>query len=126
MDSNPIHLEAEQVTLTISQVECGVQYDLWEAPVSTALERSSARLLPAGQALHFGDDVIVAEKGFHQPYVQVRGDFMMLLADGPNIHDDGPDGRLVDGKLGVIIPHNCFSDPLPVMGVRKGRFTQDM
>lgn len=133
MASAPIHLDAEQVSLTSQQVECGVQNDLW-APPSTAsgaalgigeVTRLTARLEGPGRDLHFDDDVIVSEPGFRQPYVQVRGDFMMNLADA-NIHDDGPDGRIVDGKLGVIIHHNCFPDPLPVLGVRKGHFSQDV
>ncbi len=127
MSSSPIHLDAEQVTLTLSQFECGVQYDLWDPPGgATAAGRTSARLEQAGRDLHFGDDVVVSEPGFRQPYVQVRGDFMMQLADGPNIREDGPDGRLVDGKLLAIVPHMCFSDPLPVMGVRKGNFTSEV
>lgn len=123
----PIHLDAEQVSLSYGQVECGVQYDLWDPP-STALtqgERTTARLEQAGRDLHFDDDVVFTESGYHSPYVQVRGDFMMQLADGPSVREDGADGRLVEGKLMVIIPHTCFSDPLPVMGVRKGRFSQD-
>jgi hypothetical protein len=50
---------------------------------------------------------------------------MLQLADGPTIKDEGSDGRLVEGKLLVIIPHMCFPDPLPILGVRKGRFSQD-
>ena len=68
----------------------------------------------------------MAEPGFRQPYVQIRGDFRCSLSRGPNIREDGEDGRLVEGKLGVIIPHSCFPDPLPVFGVRKGRFSQDV
>ena len=89
------------------------------------LERSVARLLPAGRALHFDDDVVVAEPGYRQPYVQIRGEFMLQLGDA-NIKDEGSDGRLVDGKLMVLIPHMCFSDPLPVLGVRKGKFSEDV
>jgi hypothetical protein len=121
---SPIHLDAEQVSLNLTQFECGVQYDLWDPPGAAAGERTSARLEQAGRELHFDDDVVVSEKGFHTPYVQVRGDFMMQLA-ATSVRDDGPDGRLVEGKLFVTIPHMCFSDPLPVLGVRKGAFTQD-
>jgi hypothetical protein len=125
----PIHLDAEQVMLTAQQVECGVQNDLWDPP-STALpgaavEHSVARLLAAGKELHFDDDVIVAEPGYRQPYVQIRGNFMLQLGD-TNIKEEGSDGRLVDGKLVVLIPHMCFSDPLPVLGVRKGKFSEDV
>lgn len=125
MSSNPIHLDAEEVSLNQSQIECGVQADLWEPPVQSSQDHSTARLSQAGRDLHFGDDVIVAEPGFHQPHVQVRGDFMMQLADGPSIREDGPDGRYAEGKLYVLIPHNCFQDPLPLLGVRKGNFSQD-
>jgi hypothetical protein len=126
MASGPIHLDAEEVSMTRSQFECGVQSDLWDPPGSaTAGQQSSARLEQAGRDLHFDDDVVVSEPGFHLPHVQVRGDFMLQLGDGPSIRDNGPDGRLVEGKLMVIIPHTCFSDPLPLMGVRKGTFSAD-
>jgi hypothetical protein len=125
----PVHLDAEQVMLTSLQVECGVQNDLWEQPAAAnvpgAVEHSIARLLPAGRALHFDDDVIVSEPGYRQPYVQIRGDFMLQLAEGPTIRGEGSDGRLVEGKLLVIVPHMCFPDSLPVLGVRKGRFSED-
>jgi hypothetical protein len=127
MASGPIHLDAEQVSMTLSQFECGVQNDLWDPPgPPSAGQRTSARLEQAGRDLHFDDDVVVTELGSHQPYVQVRGDFMLQLADGPTVRDDGSDGRLVEGKLMVIVPHSCFSDPLPVLGVRKGRFSEDV
>ena len=32
MGSAPVHLDAEQVSLTGSQLDCGVQNELWEAP----------------------------------------------------------------------------------------------
>jgi hypothetical protein len=28
--------------------------------------------------------------------------------------------------MGIIVPHACFPDPLPLMGVRKGNFAQDV
>ncbi len=128
MGANKIHLDAEQVALSPGQVECGAQNDLWDAPPAnvTSTARFSSRLLQAGRDLQFDDDVVVAEPGFRQPYVQIRGDFRVSLSQGPNIREDGEDGRLVEGKLGVIIPHSCFPDPLPVLGVRKGRFSQDV
>jgi hypothetical protein len=121
----PVHLDAEQVSLTQQQVECGAQNDLWDPPTPMQQERSVARLLAAGRALHFDDDVVVMEPGYHQPYAQIRGDFMVQLGDSPNIKDEGSDGKLVEGKLMVIIPNTCFSDPVPVLGVRRGKFSQD-
>ena len=32
----PIHLDAEEMTLTSQQVDCGVQNDLWEQPVASS------------------------------------------------------------------------------------------
>ena len=121
----PIHLDAEQVSLTGQQLDCGIQNDLWESPGPIQQERSVSRILAAGKALHFDDDVVVTETGYRQPYVQIRGDFMLQLADSPNIKDEGPDGKRVEGKLTVTIPHMCFADPLPILGVRKGKFSQD-
>jgi hypothetical protein len=126
--SAPIHLDAEQVSLTMSQVECGVQNDLWEPPPSNlaTISHATARLLQAGRDLHFDDDVVLVDPGFRSPYVQVRGDFMVQIpVDNMNVHEDGADGRLVEGKLMVVVPNGCFSDLLPVLGVRKGRFSQE-
>jgi hypothetical protein len=122
----PIHLDAEQVMLSGDQVDCGVKSDLWEAPPATlAGGRASAKLLEAGRNLHFDDDVVYAEAGVNQPYVQVRGDFSVQLADDASIRDDGPDGKLVEGRLTVTIPHACFPAPLAMLGVRKGKFVED-
>ena len=44
-------------------------------------QRSVSRILAAGKALHFDDDVVVAETGYRQPYVQIRGDFMLQLGE---------------------------------------------
>lgn len=124
--TNPFHLDAEQVLLTGGQLGCGVDNDLWETPTPATGQRVVAHLLPAGRALHFDDDPVVSEPGFRSPYVQVRGDFMLQLGDGPNIREDGEDVRVVDGRLYALIPNGCFPDPLQVMGVRKGRFSQDV
>ena len=124
MMSGPMHIDAEPVSLTGAQVECGVQNDLWDPPVPVG-ERTIAHLNDRGRQLKFDDDVVVNESGYRSPYVQVRGDFKLNLPDGPSIRADGADARLVDGRLGVVIQHTCFPEPLPLMGVRKGRFTQD-
>jgi hypothetical protein len=115
------------VILTGQQVNCGVQEDLWEAPAAPAIvgEHTTGRLLPAGRALNFDDDVMIGETGYVRPYVQVRGDFPATLADGSDIRESGSDVRLVTGKLQITIAHMCFPDPLPVMGVHKGKFSED-
>lgn len=120
----PIHLDAEQVVLTMPQVDCGVQSDLWDPPTEVS-ERKIAHLTAQGRALEFDDDVVVTEPGYSQPYAQIRGAFPVQLADGSTLHDDGQYGKRVEGRLSVIISHPCFSGPLPLMGVRRGKFNQD-
>jgi hypothetical protein len=128
---HPIHLDAEQVMLTNQQVDCGVQSELWEQPTQAVNVNNNmvgltvAHLNAAARELKFDDDVILTEPGFRNPYVQVRGDFPAQLIDPPTIHDDGQYSKKVEGKVTITINHPCFMDPLPLMGVRKGRFSQD-
>ncbi|PYT17661.1 MAG: hypothetical protein DMG59_06740 [Acidobacteria bacterium] len=125
IESNPVRLDAEQVTLTQQQVDCGVKADLWDSPVQTN-DRSVARLTDKGRALKFYEDVAVAEPGYRQPFVQVRGDFMLGVLEILNT-TDGRDKytKLVETKVGVKIDHPCFTTPLPIMGLKKGMFSQD-
>ena len=124
VEATPIRLDAEQVSLSLEQVECGVREDLWDSPVQLG-ERTVAHLNANGKALKFDDDVVVSEPGFNRPYVQVRGEFPAVLSAAV-IHDDGQYGKKVEGKLGITIMHQCFNEPLQVMGVRKGKFNQDV
>lgn len=128
---HPIHFDAEEVVLTNTQVDCGVQSELWEQPAQASNVNSGqvgvtvARLNAAARELKFDDDVVLTEPGYRSPYVQVRGDFPAQLVDPPTIHDDGQYSKKVEGKLLITINHPCFTDPLPVMGVKKGKFNQD-
>ncbi len=120
----PLHLDAEQLSLTGPQVDCGVKEELWE-PATSVGEHTSCRLLPAGRALNFDDDVILNEPGYHHAYIQVRGDFPATLADGSEIKAPEQDVRTATGKLVITINHLRFSEALPLMGVRKGKFSDD-
>ncbi len=127
IEGRPMHLDAEYVILTTQQLDCGVAEDLWlpqSRPILVNGQTATSTLTQKGRDLKFSDDVMIGEKRY--PYVQIRGDFNMKSID---ISSDraGPQQqtRLVEVKLGVIIPHSCFTQPLPVMGVRKGEFTQD-
>jgi hypothetical protein len=119
----PMRLDAEYVVLTTQQVDCGVQNDLWDSP-SEAGGRSTARLKDRGRDLKFADDVSIGD--MRNPYVQVRGEFTLVPLDVQSDRE-GPEkeSKLVDVKLGVPINHSCFPQPLLMMGVRKGNFTQD-
>jgi len=120
---NPVRLDAEYVMLTPQSVDCGVQNDLWDVPAGGG-GRTIARLKDKGRDLKFSDDVSMGD--MKAPYVQIRGEFTLVPLDvqsdrqGPD-----PETKLVDVKLAVPINHSCFSQPLPLMGVRKGNFSQD-
>ncbi len=118
-----MHLDAEYVILSPNQVDCGVQNDLWDAPFDAG-GRHTARLKDKGRELKFADDVSIGD--MKEPYVQVRGDFTLVPLDIQSDRE-GPEkeSKIVDVKLGVPINHSCFSQPLPMMGVRKGNFTQN-
>ena len=85
-----------------------------------------ARLTAKGRALKFDDDVVVSEAGYHLPFVQVRGTFSLGVAEitstkaGPQ-----PETKLVETKVGIRIDDACFPAPLPLMGLRRGQFSQE-
>lgn len=127
IESNPVHIDAEYVMLSSDILECGVQEDLWDPPPplkGLPGEHAFARLTDKARSLKFSDDVSIGD--MRQPYAQVRGDFNLLSLDIKGDRD-GPekDTRLVEVKLGIKIDHTCFPNPLWVMGVHKGNFTQD-
>lgn len=125
LESQPVALEAEQVSLTQTQFDCGVKEELWDPPIQVSQERSSSRLTAAGKALKFEDDVSIGEAGHKQPYVQVRGEFPVKVAEVVGI-TDGPsaDTRLAQTKAGITIRHSCFTTPLPLLGVKRGKFSE--
>jgi hypothetical protein len=126
IEDTSLRLDAEYVMLTPSQLECGVEEDLWDAPVDAGQrDHRVAHLKQLARDLKFADDVSVGDMG--KPYAQIRGDFNLNVADIVSDKDGPEEGtRLVIAHVGIAIPHQCFSDPLPLMGVRKGNFTQDV
>ena len=124
LETNPVNLDGEQVSVTLAQLGCGVQSELWEAPTQISQDRSTAHLTSKGRELNFGDDPTI-EPAYHQPYAQVRGAFL-LQVDVSGIRDGETKGtKLVDTKAGVKMSHSCFSSPLPLMGVKHGNFRED-
>ncbi len=125
--ANPIRLDGEQVMLNNSQIDCGVQAELWDAPQQLGLHRTVAHLAQAGRSLKFDDDVAVLEPGQSKPYVQVRGEFPVQVLEIINIRDgEDQNEKVVEVRLGVLVSHSCFPQPLPLMGVRKGKFTHEI
>ncbi|HSP70280.1 MAG TPA: hypothetical protein VLN48_21295 [Bryobacteraceae bacterium] len=120
LESRPVRLDGEQVVLSSSQVECGVQNDLWTvSPMGDG--RSLGRLTQKGRDLQFGDDVQIVSP---LPYVQVRGSFSLKVLQMGNIQDTDPFTKVAEAKVGIRIDHKCFQDSFPaLMGIRHGEFT---
>jgi hypothetical protein len=127
IEGSPVRLDAEYVMLDQNALDCGVQEGLWDAwtPLKGVPgEHTTARITDKARSLKFSDDVIIGE--MRQPYVQIRGDFNLIALDIKSDRDGPEQGsKIVEVKTGVKIDHTCFPNPLVLMGVRKGNFTQD-
>jgi hypothetical protein len=120
LEASPLTFSSEQVTLTGQQVECGVQNELWE-PASG----NTARLLEKGRNLKFTDDVRVLDPEIHIPYIQINGTFPVSVGEVTKFRDTDHGMKLADVRLGVVVVHECFAGPLPLMGIHKGKFSPD-
>ena len=120
LESTPQNLSGEQVALTEAQLACGAKNELWESPNGNV-----ARLIQKGRDLKFSDDVRLNDPEIRGPYIQVSGTFPVVVADVSKLRDAGKGFKEADVKLGITIPHECFATPLPLMGVRKGKFTPE-
>jgi hypothetical protein len=118
-----LDIQSEQVSLSPEMLTCAVENGLFEAPNDTG-SRTVARLLDKGRALGFSDDVTVYEPSNPLPYTQVRGKFPMEFKQVVSIRDVQTGVKRVEAKAGVRITHNCFTEPLLLMGVRNGTIAQ--
>jgi hypothetical protein len=126
IEGSPIKLEGEQVTFTDPQIQCGLQAEYWDPPVSTSEDHSSAHLTDKGKTLKFNDDVSIRDPSSRVPYVQVRGDFPLQVESIASTKDgEDSSSKLVEAKVGVKIDDPCFQNPLPLMGVKHGNFSTD-
>jgi hypothetical protein len=122
----PFHLDSEQVTLTTAQVNCGVDNDLFEPPISGS-GRSIAKLKQAARDMGFSDDVTLDDPNYARPYAQVRGDFMLGIGQATEIKDGPePKTKAVQAKLWIKLSHKCFTPGLTIMGISKGEFKQNL
>jgi hypothetical protein len=119
LEGSPLTLSNEQVVITDQQVACGAQNDLWLPPNGNV-----ARLTQKGRDLKFTDDVRLNDPDVVKPYAQVNGKFSVQVFETPKVRDANG-AKLADVKLGVIITNDCFAGPLPLMGIRKGKFSAD-
>ena len=122
LESRPVRLDGEQVTLDQTQLDCGTREDLWViSPLGDA--RSIARLTQKARDLQFGDDVQIGDPEIKVPYAQIRGSFPVAVLQMGTVRDDDAFTKSVEAKVGVRINHSCFQNPLPVlMGIRHGKF----
>jgi hypothetical protein len=120
LEGTPQNLSGEQVTLSDYQVTCGAKNDLWDPPNGNV-----ARLSDKGRELKFSDDVRLNDPDIHTPYIQVSGTFPVQVAEVSKLRADGQGAKLADVRLGVVIANDCFPSPLPLMGVKKGKFTPE-
>src|ERR1019366_9875757 len=119
LESTPLELSNEQVVISDAQLECGTKNELWDPPNGNV-----ARLTQKGRDLHFTDDIRLNDPEIHVPYTQVNGKFPVQVADSSKIRDT-PGGKLADVRLGIMVAHECFTSPLPLMGIRRGKFTPE-
>ena len=124
IEGRPLTLEGEQVVLSDSQLQCGIQSELWEAPTSS--DQTAAHITAKARDLKFNDDVILHDASIKVPYVQIRGTFPIQV-DSISSTKDGEDSvsKLVEAKARVKIDNPCFPQALPLMGVRHGNFNVD-
>jgi len=126
IEAAKMKLEGEQVTLSDSQIQCGVQSELWDPPTSLSPDHTTAHLTSKARDLKFNDDVIIKDPSSRVAYVQVRGEFS-LQADSIVAIKDGEDknAKVVEAKASIKIDNPCFQGALPLMGVRHGNFSAD-
>jgi hypothetical protein len=120
LENSPLKLSSEQVRLNDGQVDCGARNELWDPPNGNV-----ARLTQKGRDLNFSDDVRLNDPEIRGPYIQVSGTFPVSVSNVAKLRSGGKGLKLADVKLGVVIHHECFTSALPLMGVRKGKFTPD-
>jgi len=122
----PFQLDSEQVSMSPTQLTCGVNNDLWDSPRGGA-DRSISHLQQKGRELSFSDDVTSDEPGYANPYTQVRGKFPLQLDKVVAIKDgEDKDTKIVLAKVGIKIAQPCFDTDLPIMGVGKGKYSDDV
>jgi hypothetical protein len=124
IEARPLALSGEQALLTPDQVTCGEKRGLW---LVSQIDGGGAigRLTGAGQALNFGDDVRMGDRRFPNPCVQLRGDFPVKVKKVLSVQDETPEVRIVEAELGAVVKHECFSAPLPLLGIDRGDFSPE-
>lgn len=124
IESTKLKLSGEQVMVTPEQILCGQKKGLWIID-QTDGGNALGRLEAPGRDLLFGDDVRMGDHKFTNPYVQLRGDFDVKIKKFVKMTEENADVKVVEAKLGVIVKHECFPEPLPLLGIDRGDFSEE-
>jgi hypothetical protein len=125
-EAEPFQLDSEQVSMNPVQLDCGASEDLWDAP-SNIGDRSLSHLEQKGRNLKLSDDVYSGDSEYPYPYTQVRGKFALQVDQVVSIKEgEDKDTKIVQAKVGVKIADPCFTTPLAIMGIRKGKYAADL
>jgi hypothetical protein len=120
----PLDLQSEQVSVRGDVLNCAVEAGLFETPTDVG-SRTVAHLTDKGRALGFSDDVSIDDPA-RPPYTQIRGTFPVEFKEVLKIRDLEKGVKRVEARAGVKINHDCFKDPLPLMGVRNGTIAENI
>jgi hypothetical protein len=124
IESSKLPLSGEQVLITPEQILCGEKKGLWIID-QTDGGNALGRLEAPGRDLLFGDDVRMGDHKFTSPYVQLRGDFNVKIQKFIKLTDENADVKVAEAKMGVILKHECFPAPLPLLGIDRGDFSEE-
>jgi hypothetical protein len=126
IEAGKMNLEGEQVVLNDSSLQCGIQSELWDPPITLSSDHTTAHLTSKARDLKLNDDVIVHDPSSRVAFVQVRGEFPLLVDSIVSIKDgEDKNAKVVEAKVSIKIDNACFPNPLPMMGVRHGNFSAD-
>jgi len=124
IEATKLQLSGEQVLVTPDQVLCGEKKGLWTVD---QIDGGGAigRLTEAGRALDFGDDLRMGDHKFSNPYIQLHGYFNVKIQKSGKLTDENADVKILEAKTGVLVKHECFEKPLPLLGIDRGDFSED-
>jgi hypothetical protein len=120
IESQPLALSGEHVVLNGEQIACGARKGLWTVSEDIGLARLSAE----GQAL-FGDDVRLRGKDTPGGTTPLRGTFPIKVFSIESLKDNAIGVKIAEARVGVVLAHSCFPDPIPLLGIYRGNFSDE-
>lgn len=124
IEARKVNVSGEQVAITPDQVLCGEKQGLWK--IEQQNSGALGRLTAEGRALGFGDDVVMGDTHFRDPFAMVSGPQQLKVAKVTQVTEEDASSKTVTASIGVAIKHSCFANPLPMHGAEGGAFSQDV